>query len=84
MDHNKIEQGVRLMLEGMGEDPTREGLVDTPARVARADDAVFCVGEQYRLTVRGFYGDENAGNRGHKAVRAVVSFLSPVGRDDVR
>ena len=36
MDHNKIEQGVRLMLEGMGEDPTREGLVDTPARVARA------------------------------------------------
>ena len=36
MDHDKIEQGVRLMLEGMGEDPTREGLVDTPARVARA------------------------------------------------
>ncbi|MCH3967419.1 MAG: GTP cyclohydrolase I FolE [Atopobiaceae bacterium] len=36
MDHGKIEQGVRLMLEGMGEDPTREGLVDTPARVARA------------------------------------------------
>ena len=36
MDSNKIEQGVRLILEGMGEDPTREGLLDTPARVARA------------------------------------------------
>ena len=36
MDHDKIERGVRLLLEGMGEDPTREGLVDTPARVARA------------------------------------------------
>lgn len=36
MDHEKIEQGVRLILEGMGEDPKREGLLDTPARVARA------------------------------------------------
>lgn len=36
MDHEKIERGVRLILEGMGEDPKREGLVDTPARVARA------------------------------------------------
>lgn len=36
MDASKIEQGVRLILEGMGEDPAREGLLDTPARVARA------------------------------------------------
>lgn len=36
MDHGKIEQGVRLILEGIGEDPGREGLVETPARVARA------------------------------------------------
>ena len=36
MDHGKIEQGVRLILEGIGEDPGREGLADTPARVARA------------------------------------------------
>ncbi len=36
MDHEKIERGVRLMLEGMGENPTREGLLETPARVARA------------------------------------------------
>ena len=34
MDKAKIEQGVRLLLEGIGEDPAREGLVDTPRRVA--------------------------------------------------
>ena len=35
MDADKIERGIRLFLEGIGEDPTREGLKDTPARVAR-------------------------------------------------
>ena len=34
-DKNKIEQGIKLLLEGIGEDPSREGLVDTPNRVAR-------------------------------------------------
>lgn len=34
-DKNKIEQAVTLLLEGIGEDITREGLADTPARVAR-------------------------------------------------
>ncbi len=33
-DPKKIEAGVRLMLEGMGEDPDREGLLKTPERVA--------------------------------------------------
>lgn len=35
MNLDKIEQGVRLILEGIGEDPTRPGIVDTPDRVAR-------------------------------------------------
>ena len=35
IDQAKIEQGVRLILEGVGEDPNREGLLETPARVAR-------------------------------------------------
>jgi len=34
MDRAKIEEGVRLLLEGIGEDPARDGLVDTPRRVA--------------------------------------------------
>ena len=35
VDENKIRQAVELLLEGMGEDVTREGLVDTPERIAR-------------------------------------------------
>jgi GTP cyclohydrolase I len=34
-DHAKVEAGVRLLLEGIGEDLDRDGLRDTPARVAR-------------------------------------------------
>jgi GTP cyclohydrolase IA len=34
-DHDKIERGVRLILEGIGEDLDRVGLRDTPTRVAR-------------------------------------------------
>ena len=35
MDEKKIEEAVRLFLEGIGEDVNREGLLETPARVAR-------------------------------------------------
>jgi GTP cyclohydrolase I len=41
MDRTKIEQGVRLILEGIGEDPSREGLVRTPERVADMYEEVF-------------------------------------------
>jgi GTP cyclohydrolase I len=35
-DADKVERGVRLILEGIGEDLEREGLLETPSRVARA------------------------------------------------
>ncbi len=36
MDQTRIENAVREILAAVGEDPTRDGLIDTPARVARA------------------------------------------------
>ncbi len=33
---SKMEEAVKNMLEHIGEDPQREGLIDTPARVAKA------------------------------------------------
>jgi len=41
MDLQKIEQGVRLLLEGIGEDPERPGLRGTPGRVARMMDDIL-------------------------------------------
>ncbi len=35
IDQEKIKQAVTLLLEGLGEDVTREGLVETPERIAR-------------------------------------------------
>jgi len=41
MDAEKIETAVRLFLEGIGEDPERPGLVDTPQRVVRMCAEIF-------------------------------------------
>ncbi len=41
MDTRKIEDGVRLILEGIGEDPERAGLKDTPKRVAKMYAELF-------------------------------------------
>ena len=35
-DHDRAEAAVRELLHAIGEDPDREGLLETPARVARA------------------------------------------------
>jgi len=41
MDRDKIVDGVRLILEGIGEDAEREGLLGTPERVADMYAEVF-------------------------------------------
>ncbi len=41
MDKEKIAEGVRLILEGVGEDPNREGLKETPERIARMYEEIL-------------------------------------------
>lgn len=41
MDKEKIEAGVRMILEGIGEDISREGLRETPERIARMYEEIF-------------------------------------------
>ncbi|MDO5397508.1 MAG: GTP cyclohydrolase I FolE [bacterium] len=40
-DHDKIKNAVRTILEALGDDPDREGLKETPDRVARMYDEIF-------------------------------------------
>lgn len=41
VDKQKVEQAIRLLLEGIGEDITREGLIDTPDRIARMCEEIY-------------------------------------------
>lgn len=41
IDRDKIEQAVTLFLEGIGEDPGREGLLDTPKRISAMCEELF-------------------------------------------
>ncbi len=41
MDTEKIKTAVKLFLEGIGEDPQREGLIETPDRVARMCEEIY-------------------------------------------
>jgi GTP cyclohydrolase I len=41
VDQKRIEKAVREILIGMGEDPNRQGLLETPARVARMYEEIL-------------------------------------------
>ncbi len=41
MDHEKLVQAARMILEAIGEDTRREGLAETPERMARMYEEVF-------------------------------------------
>jgi GTP cyclohydrolase IA len=41
IDRKKIEEAVRMVLEGIGDDPDREGVADTPRRVADMYEEIF-------------------------------------------
>jgi GTP cyclohydrolase I len=60
IDTGRIEKAVREIIEAIGEDPTREGLVDTPERVARFYAEVFeGLHTDPGDVVDAFFGDEH-------------------------
>ncbi len=51
MDKEKIKEGVRLILEGVGEDTAREGLIETPDRIARMYEEIFAGIDRDRIDI---------------------------------
>lgn len=41
VDQEKVKEAVRLLLEGIGEDPDREGLSETPDRIAKMYGEIY-------------------------------------------
>ena len=73
MDHKKIEKAVQLFLEGIGEDCTREGLAETPKRIANMCEQLFGGYEQdaEKHLLRTFYADT-----GNMVVEKDITFYS--------
>ncbi|WP_293665962.1 GTP cyclohydrolase I FolE [Tepidibacter sp.] len=59
MDKEKIKRAVRDILEAIGEDPNREGLIDTPDRVARMFEEIYSgLNEDPKKHLQLFFQDE--------------------------
>ncbi len=60
IDHKKIQKAVKDILSAIGEDPDREGLADTPARVARMYAEIFSgVGRDPSKEINIFHNEDN-------------------------
>lgn len=59
VDHPRIERAVREILIAVGEDPDREGLLETPARVARMYAELFSgLHEDPRIHLQKFFTEK--------------------------
>jgi GTP cyclohydrolase I len=60
IDTGRIEKAVKEIIEALGEDPLREGLADTPERVARFYEEVFeGIHSDPGEVIDAFFGDEH-------------------------
>ena len=60
MDKEKIQQAVRLLIEGIGDDPERPGLRDTPRRVAALYEEIFSgIGREPTEVLTRFFPEEH-------------------------
>jgi GTP cyclohydrolase I len=63
VDHDRIARAFREILIAVGEDPDREGLIDTPARVARAYAETFAgLREDASVHLARTFGHEASGD----------------------
>jgi GTP cyclohydrolase IA len=59
IDKDKIRRAIRLYLEGIGEDPEREGLAGTPDRVARMSEEIYSgIGEDARSLMHAVFDEK--------------------------
>ena len=73
MDHDKIEQAVKLFLEGIGEDTAREGLRDTPKRIAQMCEELF---GGYQMDAAGHLSRVFHSDTGDMVVEKDITFYS--------
>lgn len=60
VDTEKIETAVKMILEAIGEDPGREGLRETPARVGRMYEEIFSgLGEEPQNHLLKMFSEEH-------------------------
>ncbi|MGH8914113.1 MAG: GTP cyclohydrolase I FolE [Acidimicrobiia bacterium] len=60
IDQGRIEKAVREIIEALGEDPEREGLIDTPERVAKFYAEVFDgIHTDPSEVIDAFFGEEH-------------------------
>jgi GTP cyclohydrolase I len=60
IDQEKIRQAMEMMIEAIGEDKEREGLLDTPKRVARMYAEIFSgMGEDPKTYMETFFNTEH-------------------------
>ncbi|MDF0726217.1 GTP cyclohydrolase I FolE [Cytobacillus sp. S13-E01] len=60
INHAQIEQAVKLIIEAIGEDPNREGLLDTPKRVAKMYAEVFSgINEDPKEHFKTIFGEDH-------------------------
>lgn len=53
IDKEKIQAAIRLFIEGIGEDPNREGLQETPERVAEMCEEIFAgIGQESHSVIK--------------------------------
>jgi len=73
IDREKIKVAYRLILEGIGEDPNREGLIDTPDRIARMYEEIFSgINETAEVVLSKAFNMENSS----MVVEKDISFYS--------